>query len=276
VKAQSRKVSDHGVVYDVTYSFDANGHRQALGSTDPAADSVVFVGDSFTFGEGVEDSETLPQQFSDQSGRKYKVTNFGVSSFGIQQPLRLLEIGRVEPFLTSGKRYIVYSGIPDHANRVVTGLRRGPVYTLQSDGTIKYLGNGQSQSEMFAVAIANRSLFLRNFVVMPILEQREGHDTALYVALVKRAGELSRQKYGAKFIVIFWDLHDEALNQEVLTAFDKTGVSYVLASAVLPGFAQDEYKYRIVGDGHPNALADHLIAQYLVQHLDDIPPQPTN
>ncbi len=276
VTAQSRKSIDQGVIYDVTYSFDANGHRQVLGSSDPAADAVVFVGDSFTFGEGVEDSETLPQQFSDQSGRRYKVTNFGVSSFGIQQPVRILELNRIDPFLTSGKRYIVYTAIPDHAVRVVTGLRRGPVYKLQSDGSVAYMGSGQSRTEMFAVAIANRSLFLRDFVIMPLLDQHHAHDTALYVALVRRAADLAQQKYGAKFIVIFWDFPDSPLSAEIKTAFDKAGISYIPVSSILPDYSRDQDKYRLAGDHHPNALADRLLARYLVQHLDDVPPQPTN
>ena len=61
-----------------------------------------------------------------------------------------------------------------------------------------------------------------------------------------------------------------------MAAFDKARVSYVKVSSVLPGYAKDEDKYRLVGDGHPNALADHLLGQYLAQHLDEIPAQPTN
>jgi hypothetical protein len=272
--ARSRKSTDNGVIYDVTYSFDANGHRLTLGSTDPSADSVVFMGCSFTFGEGVEDSETLPQQFSDQTGRKYKVSNFGVSSFGIQQPLRSLELGRLDPILTSGKRYIVYTAIPDHAYRMVTGHRRGPVYVLQKDGSVKYLGSGQSSWMMFAVATANRSLFLRNFVIMPLLDSNAHYDIPLYLALVKRAGEIARTKYAAKFIIVFWDDPGRPLSADIMAAFDKAGIAYLPVSTILPGFLQDDHRYRLPQDGHPNALADHLIGQYLAQHLGDILPQP--
>jgi hypothetical protein len=277
VVAESRKVTDHGVVYDVNYSFDANGHRKTLGSTDPSADSVVFMGCSFTLGEGVQDNEALPQQFSDQTGRKYNVSNFGVSSFGIQQPLRALEVGRLDPVLSAGKRYVVYTGIPDHAYRVVTGGRRGPVYVLQSDGSVKYMGNGETGWQVFAIAMANRSLFLRNFVVMPLLDTRHVYDVPLYAALVKRAGKIAREKYGAKFIVVFWDDPGRSVSGEVMAGFDKAEISYIRVSTILPGFLQDDNKYRLSPyDGHPNALADHLIAQYLAAHWDTIPAQPAD
>ncbi len=276
VVAESRKVTDHGIVYDVNYSFDANGHRKTLGSADPSADSVVFMGCSFTFGEGVQDSETLPQQFSDQTGRKYNVSNFGVSSFGIQQPLRALEVGRLEPVLSAGKRYIVYSGIPDHAFRAVTGGRRGPVYELQADGSVKYLGSGETGWEIFAVAMANRSLFLRNFVVMPLLDANRVSNVPLYAALVRRAGRIAQKKYGAKFIVVFWDDPGSSLSAEVMAEFDKAGIAYIRVSSMLPGFLQGDSLYRLPDDGHPNALANHLIAQYLAGHWDTIPAQPAD
>jgi hypothetical protein len=277
VVAQARKSTDHGIISDVTYSFDGNGHRKTLGSTDPLADSVVFMGCSFTFGEGVQDSETLPQQFSDQTGRKYNVSNFGISSFGIQQPLRALEVGRLDPILSAGKRYVVYTGIPDHAYRVVTGYRRGPVYALQGDGSVKYLGSGETGWQVIAVAMANRSLFLRNFVITPLFDANPSYDVPLYTALVRRAGRIAREKYGAKFIVVFWDNPGSSVSAEVMAAFDKAGIAYVRVSTMLPGFLQNDSMYRLSSyDGHPNALADHLIGLYLARHLDDIPAQPAD
>ena len=272
VVATSRKVADSKVVYDVSYTTDGNGHRKTLGSTDPAADSVVFVGGSDIFGEGVQDSETLPQQFSDLTGRKYNVANFGVSTFGIHQPLRSMELGQLEPAMTGSKRYVVYVGIPGHAQRA-RGLR-GPSYELQPDGSVKYLGQTQSAWEVFAVAIANRSLFLRTFIVIPTMSGLSDDAAPLYVALVKRAGEVAREKYQAKFIVIFWDDPPDQLGAQIMALFDKVKISYVRLSTVLPDLRRDYGKYTLSDDGHPSALADRLIAQYLARHLDDIPPQP--
>jgi hypothetical protein len=97
----------------------------------------------------------------------------------------------------------------------------------------------------------------------------------LYVALVKRAVEVAREKYQAKFILVFWDDPGSQDAADIMAAFDKAKISYVKVSAILPDFQHDDYKYRLSRvDAHPNALADHLIGSYLAQHLDDIPPQP--
>jgi hypothetical protein len=157
VAARAYKFTDHALVYDVTYTTDANGHRKTMGSTDASADNVIFMGCSFTFGEGVQDSETLPQQFSDQAGRKYNVVNFGVSTFGVHQPLRSMELGQLTPILTGGKRYIVYTGIPGHAQRAAAIGLRGPSYGLQADGSVKYLGQTQSFWQVFAVEPSSSS-----------------------------------------------------------------------------------------------------------------------
>ncbi len=274
VVARAHKFTERELVYDVTYTTDANGHRKTVGSTDPSADNVVFMGCSFTFGEGVQDSETLPQQFSDQTDQKYNVVNFGVSTFGVHQPLRSMELGQLTPILTGGKRYIVYTGIPGHAQRAAATNLRGPSYGLQADGSVKYLGQTQSFWQVFAVAIANRSLFLRTFVVIPLMSGFSPDAVPLYVALVKRAGDVAREKYQAKFVVVFWDDPGSHEAADIMAAFDKEKISYVRVSTMLPDFQHDDGKYRLSGDGHPNALADHLIGQYLAQHLDDIPPQP--
>jgi len=87
-----------------------------------------------------------------------------------------MELGQLEPAMTGSKRYVVYVGIPGHAQRA-RGLR-GPSYELQPDGSVKYLGQTQSSWEVFAVAIANRSLFLRTFIVIPTMSGLSDDDDA--------------------------------------------------------------------------------------------------
>ena len=51
-------------LYDVTYTISDQGARVTRGN--PAGETWLFMGCSFTFGEGVSDDETLPAQFSEQ------------------------------------------------------------------------------------------------------------------------------------------------------------------------------------------------------------------
>src|SRR5262249_3196162 len=93
VVGESRKgIGDH-VVYDVVYSTDANGNRVTARSSDPAADNVLFMGDSFTFGMGLNDDQAVPQLFSQFTSKRYNVINFGVPTYGLHQVVRSLELG---------------------------------------------------------------------------------------------------------------------------------------------------------------------------------------
>ena len=53
-------------IYDVTYTIDSHGLRKTPGITASAAarSAFLFFGGSFTFGEGLNDDETLPYQFA--------------------------------------------------------------------------------------------------------------------------------------------------------------------------------------------------------------------
>jgi hypothetical protein len=96
------KSPNKSVIYDVKYTINQYGLRQVStppnGRPSDESKPIFFFGDSFTFGEGVNDQDTLPQQFSVLSG--LRAVNFGVHGYGPHQILRELETARpriVEP-----------------------------------------------------------------------------------------------------------------------------------------------------------------------------------
>ena len=72
----SIKKIDDRVVYDVVYSID-EFHRRItpVGQTEDRTRFLLFFGDSFTFGEGVSDNETLPF-YVGELAPKYKPYNY--------------------------------------------------------------------------------------------------------------------------------------------------------------------------------------------------------
>jgi hypothetical protein len=68
------------VIYDVTYTTDASGRRVS-----PAVDHtrvrgcVLFFADSFVFGFGVQDTQTLPYQVGMKAEGQFRVVNLAVS-----------------------------------------------------------------------------------------------------------------------------------------------------------------------------------------------------
>lgn len=81
--------------HGLDYVINALGLRGPLPSTTPTPRGrrVVFVGDSFTFGEGVREDDTLPQQtarlLNDRGSAPVECINGGVGGFDTRQALAL-------------------------------------------------------------------------------------------------------------------------------------------------------------------------------------------
>lgn len=91
VKA-SEKLPDRE--YPFTVSTDAQGRRRVPGSSD-AQTTVLFIGDSCTFGIPVDDDETFPARTQQQLARKHdlaiRAVNAGVPGYSIFQGRGLLD-----------------------------------------------------------------------------------------------------------------------------------------------------------------------------------------
>ena len=96
-RVTSRKTMGKQLVYDVAYTFSGQGARVTKG--DRNGDTWLFMGCSFTFGEGVNDDETLPAYFSAGLGHQANVVNLGFHGYGPHQMLRSLETDRLRPLI---------------------------------------------------------------------------------------------------------------------------------------------------------------------------------
>ncbi len=272
VVGESRKLVGEHVDYDVIYSIDANGNRQTDHSSDPAADNVLFMGDSFTFGMGLNDSDALPEIFSRMTDKRFNVVNMGVPTYGLHQVVRQLEIGRPDPLLSKGKRYIIYTAIADHARRAAaayTWAVQGPAYQLAPDGVAAYHGNLHSAADSMLITTLSRSAFLAKYLLPPFLAPPAFDPVPLYVGLVKRARQLAEEKYQAKFIMIFWD-DDGREVPAVKAALDAAKIDYVPVTAIIPDLVANPRLYRIsMADFHPTGPANRLIAAWLAKRFTD-------
>jgi hypothetical protein len=268
----SREVIDGHTIYNVTYTIDGHGHRKTDTSSDPAADNVLFMGDSFTFGMGLNDNQALPQLFSEITGKRYNVINFGVPGYGLHQVVRTLELGRADPLLAQGKRYIVYTAIPDHARRAVaayTWAVQGPAYRVGPDGVAVFHGNLHSRAAEFAITTANRSAFVTKYLLPGLLKNPDMDPYPLFVGLAKRARQVAEEKYHATFVMLFWD-YDVQAEPEVKAALDAAGVTYIPVSRIIPDLRANAQAYHIApNDAHPSEAANRLIAAYLAKGILD-------
>ena len=82
---------------------------------------MVFFGGSNTFGEGVEDNQTMPFFFA-AAAPDTAVYNYGFCGYGPQQMLALLEDHRIDPLIDGRDVIGVYLFIDAHVQRAVGSM----------------------------------------------------------------------------------------------------------------------------------------------------------
>ena len=82
---QAVKRTDGGdAVYDVVYTLGKNGFRYTPQSQHSSDKKAFFLGDSATFGGGLDDDQTLPFHWA-RLNPEYQVKNYGMSAWGLHQ-----------------------------------------------------------------------------------------------------------------------------------------------------------------------------------------------
>jgi hypothetical protein len=99
--------------YDAVYHIDSLGYRTAPNAPPLDTPKILFLGGSFTFGQGVEDSEPFPTVLQ-QAWPNIRVVNAGVNGWGTAQAYLKLndEFARNDEIVM-----VVYGFITHHLKR---------------------------------------------------------------------------------------------------------------------------------------------------------------
>lgn len=296
----------HGLLFDRIYTIDSNGLRLAPPYRKyDLAGTVLFFGCSFTFGEGLRDSETLPYQVGAQSAGRYRTFNFAVQAYGPSQMLAAIEDGMVRRVVDTAPQYALYVAIPDHVWRVAGKVPWGwhaPRYVLDGDGTAHRAGDFEDRkplAERLGLTMGCKCGQCPDCESHELLAERLGltwglrqlsksavwrrlwngypsindDDIRRYLAVVRRSQELLTARYpGLQFHVILWpDGHGRQQRyayEEMREGFRQMGIPLHLVEDILPGCRVDLSTYMLSSvDPHPNALADRLLAKYVLEKV---------
>jgi hypothetical protein len=102
-----------------------------------------------------------------------------------------------------------------------------------------------------------------SFVANVLLAARARKNLDLYAAILKRASDTFEARYHAPFVVVAW-LRDKPDDRAIYQALMKTGLRVIDLSDLISG---KEDTLTIPNDGHPNALANGLVADRLLSYL---------
>jgi hypothetical protein len=284
----TQKLSFDGeLLYDARYTIGPDGLRISSPSTDgheAPPECILFFGDSFTFGQGLADHETLPFRVHAESAKRYRTYNFGVNGYGPHQMLSALQHGLVQDAVQCDPEqvsHVFYQAITDHLRRSAGRLwweERGPRYVLAENGGVRFEGRFEDDADYDRGRSLTRIVgtqIIKSMIYQSVVEGRYVHKYSrdvidLFLEIIDEARRVALTNYpAAEFHVLLWD-EDNADNRAISEGLRQRGITAHLMSDILPNYRPDDLNkvYRIhERDPHPNALANELIAQYVVEEI---------
>jgi len=265
-------------LYDVIYTIDSTGLRTIPGPVSNPVACVLFFGDSFTFGEGLQDTETLPYQVWKRSGGKYQIYNFGVGGYGPHQMLSQLESGGVRQIIGCRPDYAVYTAVPDHVARVAGKIPYGnhaPHYQIDPNGDLRLSGYFEKGTKTHSLLVTKLLNQMSKSGIYKIVSSRQPRtsqeDVRLFLAIVKRSKDLAEQHFpDIRFHIILWESWDgeQELYRTLADGFRQIGIPTHLVPDILPGYTLGPSKYVLSrSDRHPSALSNSILADYVVVRI---------
>jgi hypothetical protein len=260
---------DGQLVYEVVYSIDAHGGRVTPPTNDGKV-AIVLAGDSFNFGDGLRDDETLSFFLQQKSANRLRVPNIAVSGYGMHQVLRQLELDVPRRYGLSNFDWLVISVVDDHierANGRYEWSRGSPRYVLDGAGRVKYEGSFEGADPpdwLKLLRTDSRLFFTLEQAWIRLMPTQDGH---VFAAILATIQDLAMRKYHAKVLVLYHAEHayfQEYVGRRALfhRLFQEAGVAFIDVFQSVPNI---DASYFIPGDGHANAKLNAVLAEIVLR-----------
>ena len=284
-KSISRNKRTGEIIYDITYSTNENGWRKIPSSNANSKKCFLFFGDSFTYGEGLNDDETLPFFFGKEM-KDYQIFNFGYHGYGPHQALALILSGEVERVLSDKKCESInalYESLIDHIRRAnglawwEQGNKNIPKFKTINNQVVwinanKNLKEKNLIHELSLTKYGRKSYLLKMLDMQTYNFKQEYNE--LYFAILSTMENELKARLNASFTLFLWDTSNlskdlEKREFEAILKWLKNGqMQYFLMSQVADDYKDNRLKYGIHKDDlHPNALANEKIAEFLATKI---------
>ncbi len=285
VSSKIRVVKKNGnqVLYDAHYSHDSMS-RRIVPSTDQNQNDkniAIFFGDSFTYGEGVNDDETMPYFFAKTTGT-FESFNYGFSGYGPQNMLALLEDDAylkpvVDLIQNKDSIYcpaVIYTFIDHHVMRALGSLsvmiygQDLPYYQIEN-GEVKRTGSFSSDRRLLtnALRFLSHSNILKALKVdFPFKVDDKSIDTT--VKIIARSRDLVSMKLNhSNFYVVIYP--GSTLASVIKPKLEALSINVLDYTGTESGF--DMSTMTIPIDRHPNGAGHRHIANLLARDIRKTP-----
>jgi hypothetical protein len=259
-------------IYDVTYSIDKIGRRHTpVVLEKPRNNFLLFFGGSFTFGEGLEDNETIPY-YSFQHTDDYMPYNYGFHGHSAAEMLIKLSTNTIPDEIKQKKGVLIYTFIDAHVIRVTGSMRvvttwgrNRPYFYFDSEGRVVNGGDFESGRPVtqFVYEILSKSKMLEMINIdIPLKVTME------HVHLLTSIIDEARHSYNAQFpesrfyVLIYPGAQYVGMLKQSL---EEKSIDYLDYSKL---FSQTDPKYSLAyEDLHPSAYANQVMARKIVSDL---------
>lgn len=257
-------------IYSVDYTIDENLLRQTRSTTFGLP--IIFFGDSLTFGIGLNDPDTLPQQFADLLDKKVRVLNLAFSGYGPSQFLRILQDDSWVSVIGPKHKFFVFLTAAWQAERTACKsdwTRLAPRFVLERDQPV--LKGICRDGQWPWLRDGLRPFAAYRLLVEPLILKPDDDDVELYIRTLLAAVRIAEVRYGTRTIVPY--VRSSGYLQT--TKFTDESVMERLregGAIVIDASLQQEEKAGVVlnipGDGHPTRLANDLRARMLKDYVE--------
>lgn len=260
------------ILYNVTYSTDEYGRRITPAQDSKAATRfILFFGCSLTFGEGVEDNETLPFRVSEIAS-KYKVYNYGVGGYGPQHMLVKLQSPQLPSEIKERDGGIlVYTFIDHHIPRAIGWMQilswgsHFPYYVMDDGDRLIRKGSftsGRPLLTYFYVLMWKSHLvkYLNSRLRLPRIGDEH---IKLTVRIIEESRNTFRERFHSeRFYVLIYPENGQ-YGRKLIPYLERAGIKYLDYSRLTDQTLRD----KIPNDSHPSARSYRAVALKITEDI---------
>ncbi len=275
-----KRLGDRPII-SATYLIDAFGRRETrVPNAEDRGRFLLFFGDSNTFGEGVNQTETIPYQVG-LMAPDYRPYNYAVSGYGPAQALDLIRWRDLPVEITEPSGIAVFIFLPTLIDRVrgASPVSAGwgmhfSCYQLNANGRLIRRGDFVHARPFLTLFyyLVTQSNVAQYFGLTFPREIRPGDFdlTAAVLAEIRRQIGIKlkvRRFYVVLAPVTGWEAR---ISRQLIPYLQRRNVSYLDLTGM---FDASEPGYRLP-DYHYSARSDRMIARRLVRDLRIDAPKP--
>ena len=267
---KSIKIFGADTIYDSYYILTSQGLRESSCTKIHCGSyHALFFGCSFVYGEGLNAENTIPYIFNCRN-KEIATYNFGYSGYGPQQMLARLQKG-VDTVDIPPKGLAIYTLLPEHVHRAIGSMHvhnqwgaHMPYYVVENDSLVR---KGDFTSGRPFTSAWYRLLGIMG--ISPLLPDPKItlKDIDLTSRIITESKKLYLKQFpGSRFYVMMYPVSGMKMEgDQLVTSIKNRGVEVLDYRSL---FEMDSL-HTIKGDGHPNGLANKIIAEQLMKDLGE-------